>query len=277
MRRNLKILSTVFMLFFLISVSYEALGKSPPLLEMEPVDAPDKIPYNAAGLIVGTRDFASAVSIGNPRLILTIAPASHDKFLDDYQWHSETLKQSNTQPVPLRRIWIFTGQKGYASYWHKRTTKLRPGLALLEAYEDLTPEEQVAKRATDPYDELALKSTPKLFVGYPQPDPTYPKAQSISPFSRSMSVGSLDGMSLSLLTNYRNQPFMTLNIAGAPNTPDRFSGCEGGPLLMQDKTGTWVAAGVFSTEIQAVQANESTLVFRILDEATYESLIKPAL
>lgn len=76
---------------------------------------------------------------------------------------------------------------------------------------------------------------------------------------------------------YRDQPFMTLEVTSDLNNPERFSGSEGGPLFVQNKEGNCEVTGIYSKEIYSVRAEHSTLLFRVLDQETYDALIKPAL
>ncbi len=248
---------------------------------LDPVIDTQQSPYNAVGLIAGKRTFASAVIIENPRLVLTTAPLSRNPTLGEYHWHNTWNGEANQHEQEsaklLRRVWIFTGQKGYAAHWHKRTAKMRPGFARLESYENVAPEDHVAKRAEQPYDLLGVKETPKCFVGYPEKRSKYPDSQSVSPHSRTMQEAGLSNVTLEPLEIYKKQTVMRVDITSNPNTPNRFLGCEGGPLFIQNSKGNWEVAGIFSKEIHAVQAGNSTLLFRILDDEIYNVLIKPAL
>lgn len=137
------LLAPIFALLFLVvNISY---ADAPMVFQVKstPVIDTEKVPYNAVGLLVGKRTFASAFVIENQRLILTTAPLSQDQTLSEYHWHSEWNQgpsEEDNATKPLRRVWIFTEQRGYAAHWHKRTTKMRPGFALLEFYEDLVPQ-----------------------------------------------------------------------------------------------------------------------------------------
>ena len=75
--------------------------KSTPVIDTE------KVPYNAVGLLVGKRTFASAFVIENQRLILTKAPLSQDQTLSEHHWHSEWNQgpsEEDNATKPLRRV-----------------------------------------------------------------------------------------------------------------------------------------------------------------------------
>lgn len=133
--------------------------ESTPMLDTE------KVPYNAVGLLVGKRTFASAFVIENQRPILTTAPLSQNQTLGEYRWHSEwnqgPSEEEDNATKPLRRVWTFTGQGGYAAHWHKRTTKMRPGFALLESYENLVPKGHSAGPSATPYALMESKEDKK--------------------------------------------------------------------------------------------------------------------
>ena len=210
------LLAPIFALLFLVvNISY---ADAPMVFQVKstPVIDTEKVPYNAVGLLVGKRTFASAFVIENQRLILTTAPLSQDQTLSEYHWHSEwnqgPSEEEDNATKPLRRVWIFTEQRGYAAHWHKRTTKMRPGFALLESYEDLVPKGHSATRSTTPYALMESEESKKQFVGYPQKISKYPVSQSATPLSRPMHAMDLGKSPLEPLKIYREQPFMALEV-----------------------------------------------------------------
>jgi len=280
MNKKTPLVPLIALLLLVMSVGYAG-SQEVSQVELNPVLDTEKMPYNAVGMLVGKRTFASAFVVENQRLVLTTAPLSQNQTLGEYRWHSEwnagpSAEEDNATKL-LRRVWIFTGQRGYAAHWHKRTTKMRPGFALLESYEDLVPKGHSATRSTTPYALMESEETKKQFVGYPQKISKYPTSQSATPLSRPMHAMDLGKSPLEPLKLYRDQPFMTLETTSDLNNPDRFSGCEGAPLFAQNKEGNWEVTGIYSKEIYSVQAGNSTLLFRVLDQETYDALIKPAL